>query len=284
MNPRPRRTRASLPTSLLRCCQLGACPVSLSISGFYLSATDTVGKGTAVMRTTTITWLGICIAAALSPARATEVADPDPKRFAEQIDSFLTWDSKNAVPTEPILFVGSSSIRGWKTRESFPDLPVINRGFGGSHISDVVHFADRIVLPYQPRLIVLYAGDNDVAGGKSAAQVLCDYRRFVELVHAKLPDTRIIFLTIKPSGRRWSLWPQMNEANELIRSFSAQSGRLFFADLAAPLIGDDGRPDDALFLGDRLHLNAKGYRAWTRALRPVIRRALLSSPAPKSGP
>jgi lysophospholipase L1-like esterase len=229
-----------------------------------------------------IFWLGICLAT-LAPARAADAADPAPNRFAEQIETFVAWDSKNAVPAEPILFVGSSSIRMWKTRQSFPGLPVINRGFGGSHISDVVHFSDRIVLPYKPKLIVLYAGDNDIAGGKSAARVLCDYRRFVELVHADLPATRIIFITIKPSGRRWSLWPQMNEANDLVRSFSEKSGRLFFADLATPLIGDDGRPDDALFLGDRLHLNAQGYRAWTQALRPVIRRALSSSPAQKSG-
>lgn len=226
--------------------------------------------------------LGFCLAA-LAPARAADVANPDPNRFAEQIETFLAWDSQNAVPAEPILFVGSSSIRLWKTAFLFPDLPVINRGFGGSHLSDVVHFSDRIVLPYKPKLIVLYAGDNDIAAGKSAAQVLCDYRRFVELVHARLPATHIIFITIKPSDRRWSLWPEMNKANDLIRSFSEKSGRLYFADLATPLIGDNGRPDDALFLGDRLHLNAQGYHAWTEALRPVIRRALRSPPAPQSG-
>lgn len=247
-----------------------------------MSDTDTIGKGTTVTRTRIIVWLGLC-SAVLSQARAADVANPDPNRFAKQIETFVAWDSKNAVPAEPILFVGSSSIRMWRTGLAFPDLPVINRGFGGSHISDVVHFSDRIVLPYKPRLIVLYAGDNDIAGGKPAAQVLCDYRRFVELVHAKLPATRIVFITIKPSGRRWSLWPQMNEANDLTRSFSEKSGRLFFADLATPLIGDDGRPDDALFLGDRLHLNAQGYHAWTKALQPVIRRALRSPPAPKSG-
>jgi lysophospholipase L1-like esterase len=226
-----------------------------------------------VTRTTVIIWLGICTTM-LSPAGAADVANPDPNRFAEQIDRFTAWDSQNAVPAEPILFVGSSSIRGWKTRASFPDLPVINRGFGGSHISDVVHFADRIVLPYKPKLIILYAGDNDIAGGKSAAQVLCDYRRFIEVVHARRPATRIIFLTIKPSNSRWSLWPEMNKANNLIRSFCEKSGRLFFADLGTPLLGDDGKPDDGFFAGDRLHLNAKGYRVWTQALRPVIRRAL----------
>jgi len=201
-------------------------------------------------------------------------ADPDPNRFAKDVASFAAWDSKNAVPADPILFVGSSSIRMWRTHESFPDLPAINRGFGGSHISDVIHFSDRIVFPYAPRLIVFYAGDNDVAGGKKAARVFQDYRRFVHLVHNDSPDTSIIFIPIKPSGSRWSLWPEMNKANHLIRGLSQKDKRLFFVDLATPLLTADGTPDNSLFLKDQLHLNAKGYAVWTKALRPVIRQAL----------
>ncbi len=205
---------------------------------------------------------------------AEPVADPDPNRFAGEIKAFTEWDSKNAVPAEPILFVGSSSIRMWRTHESFPDLPVVNRGFGGSHISDVIHFAERIVLPYRPKLIVFYAGDNDIAGGKSAQRVLHDYSRFVGLVHARLPRTRIIFITIKPSGSRWALWPEMSRANELVKASCEKDARLFFADLAAPLLDRDGKPKDGLFLKDRLHLNSDGYAAWTKALKPVIRQAL----------
>lgn len=134
-------------------------------------------------------------------------ADPDPNRFAGEIKTFAEWDSKNAVPAEPVLFVGSSSIRMWRTHESFPDLPIVNRGFGGSHISDVIYCAEQVVLPYRPKVLVFYAGDNDIAGGKSAQRVLEDYRRFVKLVHAKLPAARIVFVAIKPSGQRWSLWP-----------------------------------------------------------------------------
>lgn len=207
---------------------------------------------------------------------AEPAADPDPNRFAGEIKAFAEWDSKNAVPAEPILFVGSSSIRMWRTHESFPGLPVVNRGFGGSHISDVIHFAQRVVLSYKPKVIVFYAGDNDVAGGKSAQRVCDDYSRFVGLVHARLPRTRIIFITIKPSGSRWSLWPEMNRANELIKASCEKDDRLFFADLAAPLLGADGRPDDGLFLEDKLHLNSAGYAAWTKALRPILRRALAS--------
>jgi len=230
-------------------------------------------KGNAVIRKQMVLWV-LLAGATLCYAEGDGPADPDPNRFAKDIESFATWDSKNAVPAEPILFVGSSSIRMWRTHESFPDLPVINRGFGGSHISDVIHFAERIVLPYAPKMIVFYAGDNDVAGGKSPRRVLADYQRFVRLVHARLPRTSIVFITIKPSGRRWSLWREMDKANDLIRDFSRKDERLFFADLARPLLTSDGTPDNGLFLKDQLHLNPKGYEVWTRALRPVMRQAL----------
>jgi len=211
---------------------------------------------------------------ALASAGSDPVANPDPNRFAAEIKAFTEWDSKNAAPAEPALFVGSSSARMWRTHESFPDLPVINRGFGGSHISDVIHYADRIVRPYRPRLIVFYAGDNDIAGGKSPQRVADDYGRFVKLVHAELPATRIVFITIKPSRSRWALWPQMNEANTLIRDFCRQDERLFWADLATPLLGPDGMPVSELFLADQLHLNARGYAVWTKTLRPILAKVL----------
>jgi lysophospholipase L1-like esterase len=201
-------------------------------------------------------------------------ADPDPNRFAGEMKTFAEWDSRNAVPAEPVLFVGSSSIRMWRTHESFPDLPVVNRGFGGSHVSDVIYYVERVVLPYKPRAIVFYAGDNDIAGGKSAQRVAEDYRRFVRLVHARLPAARIVFVTIKPSRSRWSLWPEMSRANGLVRDFCRGDDRLFFADLAAPLLGPDGMPMPELFLGDQLHLSAQGYAVWTRTLRPILSSAL----------
>jgi lysophospholipase L1-like esterase len=203
-------------------------------------------------------------------------ADPDPNRFAKEIEAFGDLDSKNSVPADPVLFLGSSSIRLWRTHDSFPVLPVINRGFGGSHISDVIYFADRVLLPYKPRVIVFYAGDNDIAAGKSAGRVLDDTRRFADLVHQRLPATKIIFLAIKPSTQRWSLWPEMKRANELIRAFSQKDQRRFFADVATPLLRPDGTPDDSLFLDDKLHLNSKGYEVWTRALGPLLQKVLES--------
>ena len=197
-----------------------------------------------------------------------------PDRWEEAIRVFEDWDSRNSFPSDAVLFVGSSSIRLWPTRECFKELPVINRGFGGSQISEVNTYAKRIVLPYAPKAIVFYAGDNDIAAGQSAERVLADYKAFTKLVHASLPATRIIFISIKPSRSRWALWPVMSEANEMIRDFSRKDKRLFYFDGAAPLLGADGLPNLELFMPDKLHLNGKGYEVWTKLLRPIIEEAL----------
>ena len=200
-------------------------------------------------------------------------AENSADRWEETIRQFEQWDRKNTFPSDAVLFMGSSSIRMWPTCECFEGLPVINRGFGGSQISEVNYFAERIVLRYEPKVIVFYAGDNDVAAGKNARRVFDDYKKFVKLVHARMPGTRIIYVGIKPSGSRWSLWPVMNEANMMIKDFSGKDGRLFYFDSATPLMGSDGKPDNAFFLEDRLHLNDKGYEVWTKLLRPIIENA-----------
>jgi lysophospholipase L1-like esterase len=237
-----------------------------------------------IVRTLSLLLVLGCVAAA--SAAGNSPADPDPNRFGQEIRTFAEWDSKNAVPADPVLFVGSSTIRLWRTHDSFPELPVINRGFGGSHISDVIYFANRVVLPYRPRLIVFYAGDNDIAAGKSARRVFEDYRRFVERVRARLPAVRILFLGIKPSRSRWSVWPEANKANDLIRDFCNSDPRLVFVDLAPPLLGPDGQPMSDLFRSDQLHLNDQGYTAWNKVLAPVLRRqaALDSTLSPPARP
>jgi lysophospholipase L1-like esterase len=209
-------------------------------------------------------------------------ADPDPNRFAAEIQAFAQWDSRNAVPADPVLFVGSSSIRLWRTHESFPGLPVVNRGFGGSQVCDVLYFADRIVFPYKPSVIVFYAGDNDLAAGKSAQRVFDDWRRFIGLVHARQPATRIVLVGIKPSRARWSLWPEAQKANALLADFCKSDNRLLFADLGTPLLGPDGRPAADLFLKDQLHLNDRGYALWSKALAPVLQKIFLSSVSRKA--
>jgi lysophospholipase L1-like esterase len=216
-------------------------------------------------------------AVAVVPAGNQSPADRDPNRFAQEIKAFADWDSKNAIPAAPVLFVGSSSIRLWHTHESFPDLPVINRGFGGSQISDIIHFTDRVVLPYQARVIVFYAGNNDIAAGKSAQRVLEDWRKFVKLVQASQPTARVIFLAINPSRSRWPFWPDVKKANELIQAFCKGDPRLIFADGSALFLGADGMPDASLFANDQLHLNAQGYAVWTKALTPILQKALTSA-------
>ena len=207
------------------------------------------------------------------PAQDKPAEDPA-VQWEDTIRQFEQWDSKNTFPLNAVLFVGSSSIRMWPTRECFDGLEVINRGFGGSQISDVNYFAERIVMLYEPKVIVFYAGDNDVAAGKSAQRVFDDYKKFVNLVHEEMAETRIIYIGIKPSGSRWSLWPVMNEANMMIKEFSAKNARLYYFDSAAPLLNGDGKPDPAFFLEDQLHLNEQGYEVWTKSIRPMINEAL----------
>ncbi len=226
--------------------------------------------------------VGLAVVSILSQAGGGQPADPDPNRFAPEIKAFAEWDSRNAVPADPVLFVGSSSIRLWRTHESFPDLPVVNRGFGGSQVCDIIHFADRVVFPYKPSAIVFYAGDNDLAAGKSASRVFQDCRRFIGLVHARLPATRIVLLSVKPSRARWSLWPEAQKANDLLAGFCKSDNRLFFTDLGTPLLGPDGMPAADLFLKDQLHLNDRGYSVWGKALTPVLQKIFVSSVPPKA--
>ena len=158
----------------------------------------------------------------------------------------------------------------WRLEKSFPDLPVVNRGFGGSQIVDSTHFADRIIFPCVPQTIVLYAGDNDVAKGKSAKRVFADYEAFVKRIRSELPWVRILYICIKPSLKRWELWPEMSKANSLIREFAERNGRSVYVDVATPMLGEDGRPRKELFAKDGLHLNEAGYAVWTKVLRPLL--------------
>jgi lysophospholipase L1-like esterase len=210
----------------------------------------------------------------VSNTQTEQAEENEAARWEQPIRTFEDWDRKNSFPSEAVLFVGSSSIRLWPTRECFSQFDVINRGFGGSKISDVVYFAERIVLPYKPKVIVFYAGDNDIAGGKAAKKVFEDYQKFVGIVKKQLPMTRIIFISIKPSGSRWSLWNAMKNANKMIEDFSQKDERLYYFDSGTPLLDNTGRPNDELFLSDRLHLNDKGYTLWTKLLTPVIKKAM----------
>lgn len=196
--------------------------------------------------------------------------DSPSARWEPAIQAFEQQDREDPPQPGGVLFVGSSSIRMWDLDESFPDLNALNRGFGGSEVADAVHFADRIVLPYRPRLIVLYAGDNDIARDKPPCRVYEDFRKFVAVVHKELPETRIVYIAIKPSLARWELIHRMRAANALIAAECHEHPLLTFLDIEPPMLGEDGRPREELFVEDGLHLSDAGYALWSDLLRPHL--------------
>ncbi len=196
---------------------------------------------------------------------------PDPHRFDNAISVFKNWDDKNSFPANAVLFVGSSSIRMWKTQKYFPRLKVINRGFGGSHISDVIYFFDDVVKKYKPAKIVFYCGDNDIAAGKTPERVYSDFKRFVKMVEDSVGKIDLIFIPIKPSINRWKFWTEMNKANMMIKEFIDMKENLFYADIVKPMLNPNGIPQKEIFLEDGLHLNNKGYKIWTTVLEKYLR-------------
>jgi GDSL-like lipase/acylhydrolase family protein len=191
--------------------------------------------------------------------------------FADEIAAFEASDRINPPVKGGVLFVGSSSIRLWPhLAADFPGANVVQRGFGGSELWQVVNYAPRIVLPYCPARIVLYAGDNDIAAGRSPEQVLADYKNFVALVHRALPKTRIAFVSIKPSGSRWALVDKMRRANELVREYSSSDPKLVYIDTFTLMLGTGGAPQPDLYAADSLHLSTRGYDVWRKRLESFV--------------
>ncbi len=192
-------------------------------------------------------------------------------KWENDIRAFEAADKTNPPPKEAILFIGSSSIRLWKTlAQDFPGHKVINRGFGGSEITDSVYFTDRVVFPYEPKMIVLYAGGNDINGGKTPEQVFSDFKAFVEKVHAQLPNTRVSYISIAPNPARWSQVERVKAANKLIADYTKQNSKLRFIDVFPHMLGADGKPLPDIFVEDKLHMNAKGYALWTKIVEPYL--------------
>jgi lysophospholipase L1-like esterase len=212
-------------------------------------------------------WLG----AQAAPAQAQRTATAD--RWEPAIQKFEEQDRQTPLPRNEIVFVGSSSIVRWNLREFFPELGqnAINRGFGGSLLSDSVKYADRIVVPYKPRIVVLYAGDNDIEAGTTARQIAELFAEFEQKVHRALPDTRVIFISIKPSIRRWKWMDEIHAANTLVREYCATRPNLTFVDIEPQMLGPDGKPRPELLVEDGLHMTPEGYKIWTAALKPHLK-------------
>jgi lysophospholipase L1-like esterase len=202
-------------------------------------------------------------------------ADEAATKWEPSIAEFEKSDQESPPPKNAVLFVGSSSIRRWDLTRYFPHLPTINRGFGGSQMSDTLFYADRIVFPYEPKVIVVYAGDNDIAAGESAAQVEKDFVAFVRRVHTKLPRARIFYVAIKPSIKRWQLVEEMRKANQAICTLTSADPLVEFVDIDTPMIGADGMPRKELFASDGLHLNHDGYVLWSKLVNDAIEKSLL---------
>jgi lysophospholipase L1-like esterase len=201
-----------------------------------------------------------------SPAQTNAAAS----RWEPAIRAFERSDRVHPPPQNAVLFIGASAIRKWTSLAAdFPGVPVINRGFGGSQIADSTAFAGRIIFPYHPRVIVLYGGDNDLAAGESPQQVVAEYTDFVRTVRAKLPETRIVFISIKPSPIRWKrLKDKVTETNRRIAAMKGNG--LFFVDIFSRMLDADGNPRKDLFLRDGLHPNENGYRIWASLIRPDL--------------
>ena len=211
------------------------------------------------------------VACAAPPPAADQAPAADADRWEPEIRSFEAADRERRPEPGGAVFVGSSSIRLWSTlARDFPEAGIVNRGFGGSELSDVVRYADRLILPHRPALVMVYGGDNDIANGKTPERVLADFQALVRGVHRELPDTRLGFISIKPSPARWHLRETVQRANALIRDFAARDPRLLYVDVHTPMLGPGGLPRDELYVQDRLHMTPAGYEIWKSAIAPYL--------------
>lgn len=206
-------------------------------------------------------------------AQASRSAAAAGDRWEASIAKFEAQDKTAPPPKQGIVFVGSSSIVRWDLPKSFPELgaKAINRGFGGSQLADSVKYVERIVTPYEPRIVVLYAGDNDIEAGVTPNELAAQFAEFDRKVHAKLPQTRTIFISIKPSTRRWAWMSQIQETNRLVREYMVGRPHLTFMDIEQQMLGPDGTPNKALLVEDGLHMTPAGYDIWNAKLKPLLK-------------
>ena len=192
-------------------------------------------------------------------------------RYAARVERYLEKDKTNPPPVGGIVFTGSSSIDMWVSLKSdFPDLSVVKRGIGGTLLADLPHFAPQLVYPLHPRTVVVYAGENDLQLGRTVDEVVTAFEQVRTQIYQEIPQARIIFLAIKPSPSRRTLLPAMREANSRIAAACAREPRCTFVDVFTPMLNKNGEPRGELFIEDKLHMNASGYKLWTELVTPVL--------------
>jgi hypothetical protein len=206
--------------------------------------------------------------------QADEAAPPSPamaERFEKQVLAYEAEDRATAPPRGAILFAGDSQFFRWKTiHDDLPGYTLINRGIDSFQLRDMIHYVDRLTIPYQPRLIVMHVGGNDVHNGRTPAQVLDDFKTFVSLVRAKLPRVPIIFSSTTPGPARWDEAPQRIEANRVVREYIATQPDLKFVDLWDAMLTPAGKPREDIWVEDRVHPNHEGYLIRVELTRPLL--------------
>jgi lysophospholipase L1-like esterase len=192
-------------------------------------------------------------------------------QWEKEVAAYEATDRQSPPPKGGILFIGSSTIRLWKTlADDFPDHKVINRGFGGTEIVDSAHFADRLIFPHEPRQIFLRAGGNDIHAGRTPKEVAEDFAEFVRVVHARLPRTEILFIAVSPAPARWGEADKNRELNRLIREMALGLPRVGFVDAYDISLDANGRARPELFVKDRLHFAPEGYKLLAERVRPYL--------------
>ena len=218
----------------------------------------------------------LLLAVATAPSLHAEEKQPAEKpnpalRWQQTIDRFEQQDREAQPAPGGVVFVGSSSIRMWDIPKYFPQENALNRGFGGSEVSDSLFYIERLVLKHRPRLVVMYAGDNDIGRGKTPEQITDDFRRFAEIVHDRLPETRILYVAVKPSLSRWKFVETIKATNAAIEKYCQADPRRVFIDVFTPMVGADGLPRKELLASDGLHMNGDGYTLWTSLIQPYLK-------------
>jgi len=215
-----------------------------------------------------------CIVSVCSAFAADKPAQPGVSKWEKAIAAFEQTDATNPPPKGALLFIGSSTIRMWKTlQQDFPKHAVINRGFGGSQIADATQFAPRIVIPYAPKAIYLRSGGNDLWAGKSVDQVFADFQSFVAAVHAKLPETDIVYIALCPSIARWNQAGITKELNAKVAAFIQGKPHLRYVETFDMAYDTAGNARPELFIKDRLHFNAEGYKLLAERVRADVEKA-----------
>lgn len=209
------------------------------------------------------------LSATLVGASFAVAADLDLRRHEGEVRKFERQDATNPPPVGAILFTGSSSVVRWAgLTHDFPGLPVVNRGFGGSTWRELNLYFPRVVARYQPRAVVVYEGDNDLADGRSVAECLADFAEFRRLMKIHLPGVPVAVLSVKASPSRRAQRAAQDQLNAAIRGQLAGQAGWTFLDVGGVLLGPTGEPRPELFEADQLHLKRDGYRLWVPVVRP----------------